>query len=140
MSVSVREISVGESRDMVLFEDLSRTQIVMYAGASGDYNPLHTDERYSTEVAGFPGVFAHGMLSMGATGRLITDWFGVDRVIDFSARFVNQVWPGDRLSATCTVEAIREQDGEHVADLALITVNGDEKPVVVGAATVRLDS
>ena len=104
MGVSVQEISVGESRDMVLFEDLSRTQIVMYAGASGDYNPLHTDERYSTEVVGFPGVFAHGMLSMGATGRLITDWFGVDRVIDFSARFVNQVWPGDSLSAACTVE------------------------------------
>ena len=51
----------------------------MYAGASGDYNPLHTDDKFATEVAGYPGVFAHGMLTMGMTGRMVTDWFGVGR-------------------------------------------------------------
>ena len=51
-----------------LVDDLTRTQIVQYAGASGDYNPLHTDEKFATEVAGYPRVFAHGMLTMGMTG------------------------------------------------------------------------
>ena len=66
-------VSVGDTRELVIVDDLSRTQIVQYAGASGDYNPLHSDEIYTTKVAGFPSVFAHGMLTMGATGRLITD-------------------------------------------------------------------
>ena len=60
-------------------EDLKRTQIVQYAGASGDYNPLHTDEIFTKEVAGYPSVFAHGMLTMGMTGRLLTDTVGDGR-------------------------------------------------------------
>ena len=63
---------------VVLVDDLTRTQIVQYAGASGDYNPLHTDDRFTKEVAGYPSVFAHGMLTMGMTGRVLTDWFGAE--------------------------------------------------------------
>ncbi len=133
------DISPGDTRTLTLFEDLSRTQIVMYAGASGDYNPLHSDERYATEVAGYPGVFAHGMLTMGATGRILTDWFGVDAVIRYAARFVNQVWPGDRLTATATVTDIREVDGRRVADVTISTANGADVPVLTATATVRLD-
>jgi acyl dehydratase len=139
MAVAYTNVTVGESRTEVLFEDLSRTQLVMYAGASGDYNPLHTDDRYTTEIAGYPSVFAHGMLSMGAAGRLITDWFGADRVKRYGVRFVNQVWPGDKLTGTVTVEAVREEDGRHFADLMVVAVNGDEVPVVTGTATVWLD-
>ena len=54
---SVKE---GDTRSLVLTEDLTRTQIVQYAGASGDYNPLHTDDKFTKEIAGYPGVFAHG--------------------------------------------------------------------------------
>ncbi len=53
MATKSLNISIGDTRTVVLVEDLSRTQLVQYAGASGDYNPLHTDERYATEVAGF---------------------------------------------------------------------------------------
>ena len=59
MGVSAGTLNVGESRSMVVADNLTRTQIVMYAGASGDYNPLHTDEIYTTQVAGYPSVF-HG--------------------------------------------------------------------------------
>ena len=83
----------------------------MYAGASGDYNPLHSDEKFAREVAGYPGIFAHGMLSMGMTGRVVTDWFDVGRVTKYGVRFVRQVWPGDTLTATAVVDAIREEDG-----------------------------
>ena len=111
----------------------------MYAGASGDYNPLHTDEVYVTKVAGYPTVFAHGMLSMGATGKVLTDWAGNGRLKAYGVRFVNQVWPGDTLTATATVEAIREEDGQHLADFSVTTVNQDGKPVVTGTATALLD-
>jgi acyl dehydratase len=140
MAIKVDDVKVGDSRTLVLFDDLSRTQIVMYAGASGDYNPLHSDEIFTTEVAGYPSVFAHGMLSMGATGRVLTDWFGADGLTKYGVRFVNQVWPGDTLTATATIEAIREENGEHFADLSVATVNQDDKPVVTGTATARLDA
>ena len=66
-------VNAGDRFEQVLVQDLKRTTIVQYAGASGDYNPLHSDERFAKEVAGYPSVFAHGMLTMGMTGRLLTD-------------------------------------------------------------------
>ena len=140
MAVKRNDIQVGDAKSMVVFDNLTRSQIVMYAGASGDYNPLHSDEIFTTKVAGYPSVFAHGMLSMGATGRVLTDWFGADGLTKYGVRFVNQVWPGDTLTATATVDAIREEDGAAFADLTVSTTNQDGQPVVTGTATARLDS
>jgi acyl dehydratase len=139
MAVSAKSLEVGASRELPLVDDLTRTQIVMYAGASGDYNPLHSDDKYTREVAGYPGVFAHGMLTMGMTGRVLTDWFGDGRLTRYGVRFVKQVWPGDTLTATATVDAIREDDGVPYADVSVVTVNQDGDPVVTGSATARLD-
>src|SRR3954454_16771876 len=125
MTVKLSDVTVGDAKSMVVFDDLTRTQIVMYAGASGDYNPLHSDELFTTKVAGYPTVFAHGMLSMGATGRVLTDWFGAERLTKFGVRFVNQVWPGDTLPPTATIEAIRDDDYEHFVHLTVTTVNQD---------------
>jgi acyl dehydratase len=121
-------------------ENLSRTQIVQYAGASGDYNPLHSDEVYTTQVAGYPSVFAHGMLTMGLTSKMLTNYVGAGRLKKFGVRFTNQVWPGDTLDATATVEAIRDEDGGKVVDLKLSTTNQDGKEVVSGSATARIDA
>ena len=129
---------VGDTREAVLVDDLTRTQIVQYAGASGDYNPLHTDEVFATEVAGYPTVFAHGMLTMGITGRLLTDWLGAANLTAYGARFVSQVWPGDTLTATATVEAIREEDGQRYADLTIVTKNQRDENVLTGTATARI--
>ena len=139
MSVSAASLKVGDTKELLLVDDLTRTQIVMYAGASGDYNPLHSDEKFAREVAGYPGIFAHGMLSMGMTGRIVTDWFGDGRLTRYGVRFVRQVWPGDTLTATATVDAIREEDGVHFADVSITTVNQDGTTVVSGTATARLD-
>ena len=139
MGVRAASLAVGDSRELVLVDDLTRTQIVMYAGASGDYNPLHTDDKFTREVAGYPGVFAHGMLTMGMTGRVLTDWFGDGRLTRYGVRFVKQVWPGDRLTATATVDAIHEDDGVPYADVSVVTVNQEGDTVVSGTATARLD-
>ena len=95
----------------MLTDDLTRTQIVQYAGASGDYNPLHTDDKFTREIAGYPGVFAHGMLTMGMTGRVLTDWFGAEGLLSYGVRFVKQVWPGDALTATATVTSVQRRRG-----------------------------
>src|SRR2546426_6198056 len=139
MALRASELAVGDRHEAVVVDDLTRTQLVQYAGASGDYNPLHSDEIFTTKVAGYPSVFAHGMLSMGATGRVLTDWFGADHLTKYGVRFVNQVWPGDTLTATATIDAIREDNGEQLADLTVTTVNQEGKPVVTGTATARLD-
>src|SRR5690606_22630866 len=68
-------VTRGETRELVLVRGLTRTQIGQYAGASGDFNPVHTDERFAVEAAGYPSVFAHGMLTMGMAARVLTDWF-----------------------------------------------------------------
>ena len=140
MALSASSLRVGDRREDVLVEDLTRTQIVQYAGASGDYNPLHTDEVFATEVAGYPGVFAHGMLTMGITGRLLTDWVGDGRLLRYGVRFVKQVWPGDRLVATAEVVAIaQDEGGGPFADFTVETRNQDGDVVLVGTASARLD-
>lgn len=140
MALRAGELSVGDAFEAVVVDNLTRTQIVQYAGASGDYNPLHTDEVFATKVAGYPSVFAHGMLSMAMTGRILTDWVGDGRLERFGVRFVNQVWPGDTLTATATVEAVREEDGKHLVDLVVSTRNQDGNEVVNGYATARVDA
>ena len=70
MTLKASELSVGDQYSEEVCNNLSRTQIVQYAGASGDYNPLHSDEMFTTQIANYPSVFAHGMLSMGMTGDL----------------------------------------------------------------------
>ena len=132
-------VQVGDSRELVVAEDLTRTQIVQYAGASGDYNPLHSDERFAKEVAGYPSIFAHGMLTMGMSGRVLTDWFGAEALLSYGARFQAQVWPGDRLTTTATVTAVRQQDGASVADLTLTTVNQAGAVVLSGTASARVE-
>jgi acyl dehydratase len=139
MPLSASDLKVGLSHGEIVVDNLTRTQIVQYAGASGDYNPLHTDEVYATQVAGYPSVFAHGMLTMGMTGRMLTDYVGDGRLTQFGGRFTSQVWPGDTLTATATVTALRVESGVSVADFDVVTKNQNGVAVFSGSATARLD-
>ena len=139
MALKASELKVGDTHEQVVVTDLSRTQIVMYAGASGDYNPLHSDEVFAKEVGGYPSVFAHGMLTMGLTGTMLTGYVGDGRLTKFGVRFSRQVWPGDTLTAKATVGAVREEDGQQLVDLALSTTNQNGEEVVTGSATARVD-
>lgn len=139
MALKASELKVGDVFEERLVDDLTRTQIVQYAGASGDYNPVHTDEPFGTKVAGYPTVFAHGMLTMGMTGNLLTNYVGDGRLTKYGVRFSRQVWPGDTLDGKATVETIREEGGVNYVDLAVETVNQDGQTVLTGTATARID-
>lgn len=138
-SLKAADTTVGDRREQVVVDNLTRTQIVQYAGASGDYNPLHSDEVFTTKVAGYPSVFAHGMLTMGMTGRILTDWVGDGRLLRYGARFVKQVWPGDTLTATAEVTAVHDEEGGPVADFKVESRNQAGDVVLTGTATARLD-
>jgi acyl dehydratase len=127
-------LAVGQTFEAVVVTDLKRTQIVQYAGASGDYNPLHTDEIYATKIAGYPSVFAHGMLTMGLTGQVIAGLVGAENLVRFGVRFTAQVWPGDTLTVRCVVVHVGDGD----AEFSVSTVNGDGTEVVSGYAHARL--
>lgn len=139
MALKASELKVGDTRTERIVEDLKRTQIVQYAGASGDYNPIHSDEVYATKVAGYPSVFAHGMLTMGMTGKMLTNYVGDGRLTRYGVRFTSQVWPGDDLDARATVEAVREENGQYFADFSIETTNQNGVVVLKGSATARID-
>jgi len=135
MALNASELNVGDTYTECLVEDLKRTQIVQYAGASGDYNPLHTDEVFTVDVAKYPSVFAHGMLTMGMTGRMLTNYVGDGRLTKYGVRFTSQVWPGDTLNSTATVQNV--EDG--IVNLKVETTNQDGALVLSGYAAARVD-
>ena len=132
------KLAVGQTFETVVVTDLKRTQIVQYAGASGDYNPLHTDEIYATKIAGYPSVFAHGMLTMGLTGQAIAGLAGTESLVRFGVRFTAQVWPGDTLTVRTSVERITETEGGPVAEFAVSTVNAEGREVLSGYAHAQV--
>ena len=135
MALAGKDLNVGDTYTECLVEDLKRTQIVMYAGASGDYNPVHTDEKFTKEVAGYPTVFAHGMLTMGMTGRMLINYVGDGRLTKYGVRFTSQVWPGDTLNSTAKVEEINGG----LVNLSVETTNQDGALVLSGYAEARVD-
>ena len=140
MALSAKNLKVGDVHTAKLVEDLKRTQIVQYAGSSGDYNPLHTDEIFTTKVAGYPSVFAHGMLTMGMTGKMLTDYVGDARLTKYGVRFTSQVFPGDDLEAKATVKALTERDGVILVELDVSTTNQNGVEVLSGYAEARIDA
>lgn len=139
MPLKANNLKVGDQHEEIVVDNLSRSQLVMYSGASGDYNPLHTDEVYTTQVAGYPSVFAHGMLSMGLTGKMLTNYVGDGRLKKFGVRFTNQVWPGDTLTAVATITSIQKTEEITLAEMDVVTSNQDGTVVVRGYATASID-
>lgn len=120
-------ISIGDEAPIVSHE-LKRMDLVRYSGASGDFNPMHTDE-VAAKAAGLPSVFGHGMFSMGLLGRAVTDWAGVGNLKVYGVRFTKQTWPGETLSTKIVVTGKEETaDGRIVvAAVQLLNQNGEVK-------------
>ncbi|HEX5097805.1 MAG TPA: MaoC/PaaZ C-terminal domain-containing protein [Acidimicrobiia bacterium] len=135
-AISYDAVSVGEERTQE-FPALTRTMFVKYAGASGDFNPMHHDDTIASQV-GNPSVFGHGMLTMGLAARVVKDWFGPEAIRKFQVRFAKQVWPGDVLTCTAKVTGKREENGEQVVDLDVSVVNQDGTQAITGSATAAV--
>ena len=116
---------------------LDRMDLVMYAGASGDFNPMHTNE-VAAKDAGLPSVFGHGMFTMGLLGKAITDYVGVGNLERYNVRFTKQTWPGETLTAKVTVSKKFDEDGKHKVQLDCEVVNQDGEPKVQGTAIAAL--
>ena len=116
----------------IVFEPLTRTDIVRYAGASGDFNPIHHDHAFARD-SGLPDVMAHGMLSAGLLASALTRWFGEGSVKRYAVRFKSPVWPGDVLTARCVV--VGSSSGELDVEIGLARASGEV--VVSGTARVN---
>ena len=133
------DLSVGDEAPPLVVKDLSRTQFVRYAGASGDFNPMHHDDTIATSV-GNPSVFGHGMLTAGLMARVLKDWFGPAALRRYQVRFSKQVWPGETLTCTARVAGLRdgEEGGIGLVDVECQVVNQDGEAKLTGTATAAL--
>ena len=118
------------------FGPITRQDLVRYAGAAGDFNPLHYDDAFARS-AGLPGVMAHGMFSAGLLGSFLVAWVEDRRVRRFRLRFKSPVWPGDMLQATGSVVRSYQVDGGRVAELVLKLGRQDGSEVVTAMAEVE---
>lgn len=142
MSIALSELSTGTEIGSAVLE-ISRADLVRYAGASGDFNPIHWNERFARQVE-LPGVIAHGMFTMGAAVQLVSDWIGdPGAVIDYQTRFTRPVTvedtdgaPGAVVNVTGVIGAIDLDNSTARVDLT-VTFNG-QKVLVKAQAVVRI--
>ncbi len=127
------DVAEGDEAPSVSHE-LTRSDLVVYAGASGDFNPMHTDE-VAAKNAGLPSVFGHGMFSMGLLARALTDWAGPGNLAAYRVRFTKQTWPGETLTSTIRVTGKRDENGRKLVDVDASLANQDGEVKVAGSAT-----
>jgi acyl dehydratase len=129
-------VSVGDQLPPLTKPPITTTQLVQYAGASGDFNRIHFDDPFARE-AGFPSVIAHGMLSMGFFGQLVADWAGgPDRVARLATRFKAVTFPGDVV--TVGGEVVTRDEAARAVELKLWARKSDGTVTLEGGAVVRL--
>ncbi|MFC6993776.1 MaoC family dehydratase N-terminal domain-containing protein [Haladaptatus sp. GCM10025707] len=119
---SVEDVAVGDAAPQIIVEGLTPVDFVRYAGASGDFNPIHYDAQYAKEL-GNPSVFGQGMLTAGYAGNVVADWFGLERIRRFSTRFTARVWLGDTLTVGGTVTSV--DSSAVTAELTVTRQTGD---------------
>ena len=130
-------IQEGQRLEPYVKPAVTKVQLVKYAGASGDYNPLHTDDEFAQKV-GMPGVIAHGMLVMGFLGEYVMKLAGTKSIpVNFKMRFGAVTRPGDAITSHAVVKKLYEEDGERFAKLELTAEKAPGQVVGYGEATVR---
>jgi acyl dehydratase len=132
-----RQVSVGDVLPEIQFGPISRADLALYAGASGDHNPMHIDLDFAKH-AGLSDVFAHGMLSFGVLTRVATQWAGGDRLRSFGARFVSITQVQDLVICRGTVTDTFAEGGEQRARIAVVATAGGGRQTLIGEAVVAL--
>ncbi|QQE77570.1 MaoC/PaaZ C-terminal domain-containing protein [Alicyclobacillus sp. SO9] len=136
--MTTTDLKVGQALPRLVKSPVTKTQLVMYSGASGDFNPIHTVDEFA-EAAGLGGVIAHGMLTMAFVGQMLTDAIGEDGdLLNFSVRFKEMVRPGDVVTCEGTVVELQEEGATNVAVCDISAFTSPEKVVVTGTAEFRV--
>ncbi len=133
------DVRAGQELPPLVKGPIQQIQLTRYAGASGDFNPIHQDDEFA-RAAGMGGVFAHGMLSMGFVAQAVTDWAGVGTVRKIGVRFAGLVRLKDIVTCKGRVLARSSKDDAHTVDLEIWAENQKGEKVVTGRATVALPS
>ena len=131
------DLKVGDEIPKLVLPPISRHQLALYCGGSGDHNPIHVDIDFAKKF-GFKDVFAHGMLSMAFLGRLVTNWVPQKQVRGLGTRFTSITWVGDVITVSGKVTAKREEGGEKLVDLEVKCTNQNGQDTLQGHATVAL--
>ena len=135
--VYIEDVKVGDELPPLVKGPIQQIQLTRYAGASGDFNPIHQDEEFA-KAAGMGGVFAHGMLSMGFVAQAVTDWAGAGTVRKIGVRFTGLVRLKDTVTCRGRVLATSSGGDAHLVDLEVWVENQRGETVVTGRATVAL--
>ncbi|MBK5288683.1 MAG: MaoC family dehydratase N-terminal domain-containing protein [Acidimicrobiia bacterium] len=130
------EVTVGTAMAEREYGPISRTDIVQYQGASGDFNPIHHDDEFA-QSAGYPSAFSVGMLQAGILASYATDWLGPRNVRKFGVQFREQVWPGDRL--VCSGAVVGRDDAARTVDVELVATRVGGGAAIKGTATFVID-
>jgi len=135
--VYFEEVKVGDELPPLVKGPIQQIQLTRYAGASGDFNPIHQDDEFA-KAAGMGGVFAHGMLSMGFVGQVVTDWAGAGQVRKLGVRFAGLVRLKDTITCRGRVLAKSSKDDVNLVELEVWAENQKAEKVVTGRATLSL--
>ncbi len=131
------DVKVGDAIKPIVLPPISRHQLALYCGGSGDHNPIHVDIDFAKKF-GFKDVFAHGMLSMAFLGRLATSFAPQSQLRKLGTRFTSITWVGDVITVSGKVTGKREANGEKLVDLEVKCTNQDGQDTLQGDATVAL--
>jgi acyl dehydratase len=130
-------LKAGDAMPVMVAGPVTPLTLALFAGGSGDHNPIHVDKDFAAS-AGFPDVFAHGMLSMAWLGRAVTNWAGPTAVKQFGVRFAAITPVGASVACTGQVEEVLERDGERLARLTLQATVVDGPVTLLGDALIRI--
>jgi acyl dehydratase len=134
-ALDVGSIRVGQALPPLTKGPITRDDLKAYAAASGDPNPMHIDEEFARN-AGHPGVFAHGMLSMGYLGQFLVDAAGLGALRRFRTRFVRLTWPGEVITCRGTVTRVADEGGERVVECDIWTESQTGERKLTGSAVL----
>jgi acyl dehydratase len=137
MAWTIEDAEEGRALPEQAVGPLTRTDFVRYAGASGDFNPIHHDEEFA-RAAGNPSVFGHGMLTAGLLAKCLTDVVGAAGLRRYRVRFQNRVWPGDTITCGGKVTRRYEADGERRIDGEVVARTQRGDVAVQGTFTAAL--
>ena len=138
MTFDFRNIQVGDAMPVLQLPPISRTTLALFAGASGDHNPIHIDIDFAHK-AGMKDVFAQGMLSMAYLARALAQWVPQQRILRYGVRFAAITELGDRVQCSGKVVEKLEHAGRPCARVALTAAKRSGEVTLTGEALIALD-